>query len=62
MSVTESLSAPAATASSATFVMKRPDTRLPFEHRVYTVIAAVVLIRPEEDSDLHVVLQQGGNQ
>ena len=38
-----------------------PDTRLPFEHRVYTVIAAVVLIRPEEDSDLHVVLQHGGN-
>jgi hypothetical protein len=38
-----------------------PDTRLPFEHHVYTVIAPVVLVRPEEDSDLHVVLQQGGN-
>jgi hypothetical protein len=38
-----------------------PDTRLPFEHHVYTVIAAVVFIRPEADSDLHVVLQQGGN-
>jgi hypothetical protein len=38
-----------------------PDTRLPFERHVYTVIAAVVLVRPEEDSDLHVVLQQGGN-
>ncbi len=38
-----------------------PDTRLPFELHVYTVIAAVVLVRPEDDSDLHVVLQQGGN-
>jgi hypothetical protein len=38
-----------------------PDTRLPFEHHVYTVTAAVVLVRAEEDSDLHVVLQQGGN-
>jgi hypothetical protein len=35
-----------------------PDTRLPFEHHVYTVIAPVVLVRPEDDSDLHVVLQQ----
>jgi hypothetical protein len=25
------------------------------------VIAAVVLVRPEDDSDLHLVLQQGGN-
>ena len=38
-----------------------PATRLPFEHHVFTVIAAVVLIRPEADSDLHVVLQSGGN-
>jgi hypothetical protein len=38
-----------------------PDARLPFEHHVYTVIAAVVLVRPEDDSDLHVVLQQGRN-
>ncbi len=38
-----------------------PDTRLPFEHRVFTVVAAVVLVRPEDDSDLHIVLQQGGN-
>ena len=36
-----------------------PDTRLPFEHHVYTVTAAVVLIRPEGDSDLHVVLRSG---
>lgn len=38
-----------------------PDTRLPFEHHVFTVSAAVVLISPEADSDLHLVLQQGGN-
>jgi hypothetical protein len=38
-----------------------PDRRLPFEHHVYTVVARVVLVRPEDDSDLHVVLQQGGN-
>jgi hypothetical protein len=38
-----------------------PDTRLPFEHHVYTVTAAVVLVRPEDDSDYHVVLQDGGN-
>jgi hypothetical protein len=38
-----------------------PDTRLPFEHHVFTVIAPVVLVRPEDDSDLHVVLQHGGN-
>jgi hypothetical protein len=38
-----------------------PDTRLPFEHHVYTVTAAVVLDRPEDDSDLHVVLQHGGD-
>src|SRR4051812_36002734 len=39
-----------------------PDTRLPFERHVYTVTAAVVLVRPEDDSDLHVVLQRGGNR
>jgi len=38
-----------------------PDSRLPFERHVFTVAAAVVLVRPEEDSDLHLVLQQGGN-
>jgi hypothetical protein len=38
-----------------------PDARLPFERHVYTVVAPVVLVRPEEDSDLHVVLQSGGN-
>ena len=38
-----------------------PDRRLPFERHIFTVVAAVVLVRPEDDSDLHVVLQQGGN-
>src|SRR5207249_3938968 len=38
-----------------------PDTRLPLERHVFTVVAAVVLVRPEDDSDLHLVLQQGGN-
>jgi hypothetical protein len=38
-----------------------PDTRLPFEHHVFTVVAPVVLVRPEADSDLHVVLQSGRN-
>lgn len=38
-----------------------PDTRLPFEHHVFTVTAAVVLVRPEADSDLHVILKQRGN-
>jgi hypothetical protein len=38
-----------------------PDTRLPFEHHVFTVIAAATLVRPEDDSDLHLVLQEGGS-
>jgi hypothetical protein len=38
-----------------------PDTRLPFERHVFTVVARVVLVRPEADSDLHVVLQSGRN-
>ena len=38
-----------------------PDQRLPFERHVFTVLAPVVLVRPEDDSDLHLVLQQGGN-
>jgi hypothetical protein len=36
-----------------------PYTRLPFERHVYTVIAAVTLVRPEADSDFHLVLQSG---
>jgi hypothetical protein len=38
-----------------------PDTRLPFEYHVFTVIAAVVGVRPESDSDFHVLLRSGRN-
>jgi hypothetical protein len=37
-----------------------PPYRLPFEQHIYTVVAAVTLVRQEADSDLHLVLQQGG--
>jgi hypothetical protein len=37
-----------------------PTTRLPFERHIYTVVATVTLVRQETDSDLHVVLQAGG--
>ncbi len=37
-----------------------PSTRLPFERHIYTVTAAVTLVRQEDDGDLHLVLQQGG--
>ncbi len=37
-------------------------TRLPFKRNVFTVIAAVTLVRAEEDGDLHVVLRAGGKQ
>ena len=37
-----------------------PDSRLPFERRVFRVVAQVVLIRPEADSDLHLVLVDRG--
>jgi hypothetical protein len=36
-----------------------PPTRLPFERHVFSVVTAVTLVRPEEDGDLHVVLQSG---
>lgn len=39
-----------------------PDVRLPFERHVYTVVAAVTLIRSEDDRDLHIVLRSGDNQ
>lgn len=35
------------------------SARLPFERRVFIVTAAVVLVRPEEDGDLHLVLRSG---
>jgi hypothetical protein len=38
-----------------------PSTRLPFEHHVFRVYAAVIAIRPEEDGDLHVILSAGGH-
>ena len=37
-------------------------TRLPFERHVFSVVAAVTLVRPEGDGDLHVVLRSGGRQ
>jgi hypothetical protein len=36
-----------------------PDTRVPFERNVFTVTAAVVLVRAEDDGDFHVVLRSG---
>jgi hypothetical protein len=36
-----------------------PDTRLPFERHIFTVVARVVLIRHESDDDFHVVLSDG---
>jgi len=39
-----------------------PATRLPFERHVFTVTAAVVLVRPEADSDFHVVLSSGNDE
>ena len=38
-----------------------PVNRLPFEHHVYRVTAAVTLIRQEQDGDLHLVLQAGAD-
>jgi hypothetical protein len=37
-----------------------PQARLPFERRVFRVVARVRLVREEGDSDIHVVLQDGG--
>ena len=37
-----------------------PDARLPFEHHVFRVVAQVVLVRKEADSDFHLVLQDQG--
>jgi hypothetical protein len=34
-----------------------PSTRLPFERHVFSVTAAVTLVRQEQDGDLHLVLQ-----
>jgi hypothetical protein len=37
-----------------------PSTRLPFERHIFRVVAAVTLIRPEDDDDFHLVLRAGG--
>ena len=39
-----------------------PQTRLPFERHVFRLTAAVTLVRPEADDDLHLVLQSQGAQ
>jgi hypothetical protein len=36
-----------------------PTTRLPFERHIYTVTAAVTLVRAESDGDFHLVLSDG---
>jgi len=36
-----------------------PTTRTPFERHIYSVAAAVTLVRSEADQDLHLVLQKG---
>ncbi len=37
-----------------------PYTRLPFERHVFSVTTAVVLVRPEDDGDHHLVLSASG--
>jgi hypothetical protein len=39
-----------------------PAARLPLERRIFQVVGAVTLVRPEDDSDLHVVLAARGRQ
>jgi hypothetical protein len=36
-----------------------PPTRLPLEHRIYAVTAAVIGVRPEDDGDYHLLLRDG---
>jgi hypothetical protein len=36
-----------------------PSTRLPFERHIFSVVAAVTLVREGSDQDLHLVLQRG---
>jgi hypothetical protein len=36
-----------------------PPTRLPIEHRVYTLTARVTLVRQEADEDFHLPLRDG---
>src|SRR3954454_20531840 len=39
-----------------------PQTRLAFERHIYRVTAAVTLVRPEDDGDFHLVLQDGAGR
>jgi hypothetical protein len=39
-----------------------PGTRLPFERRIWSVDAAVTLVRHEPDEDFHLVLESGADQ
>jgi hypothetical protein len=39
-----------------------PSTRLSFERNVFTVTAAVTLVKAEDDGDLHLVLRSGSAQ
>jgi hypothetical protein len=39
-----------------------PETRLPFEHHIFTVIARVRFVRAEADSDYHLILSEHGSQ
>jgi hypothetical protein len=36
-----------------------PSTRVPFERHIFSVVAAVTLVRPEPDEDLHLALKKG---
>lgn len=37
-------------------------SRLPLEHRIFSVVAPVVLVRQESDQEFHAVLKSGKNQ
>src|SRR6266536_413239 len=52
-------------ATIESLVRRRPPSglsasRLPFERHVFRVTAAVTLVRPEDDGDVHLVLSDGG--
>jgi hypothetical protein len=39
-----------------------PSKRLPFERHIYSVTAAITLVRPEDDGDFHLVLQDAAGR
>jgi hypothetical protein len=39
-----------------------PSRRLPFERHIYRVTAAITLVRPEDDGDFHLVLEDGAGR